>query len=112
MRKILGREIELQDASAHWVRCGFRGVKDGSGVSAAEGLRAAVLADMGLTIASEWMFAPELASGAVRRVLSDWTLPSLDLWAVFPAGRMASAKARQSASFVEAAMPGSHSETA
>jgi DNA-binding transcriptional LysR family regulator len=73
-------------------------------VSAAEGLRAAVLADMGLTITSEWMFAPELATGAVRRVLSDWTLPPIDLWAVFPAGRMASAKARQFASFVEKAM--------
>ena len=33
-------------------------------VSAAEGLREAVLADQGLTIASQWMFAPELASGA------------------------------------------------
>lgn len=75
-------------------------------VSAAEGLRAAVLADMGLAIASDWMFAPELASGAVRRVLKDWRLPPLDLWAIFPAGRMASAKARQFASFVEAAMGG------
>ncbi len=78
-------------------------------VSAAEGLRAAVLADMGLTIGSDWMFIPELASGAVRRVLTDWALPPIDLWAVFPAGRMASAKARQFASFVEAAMTGSYS---
>jgi DNA-binding transcriptional LysR family regulator len=77
-------------------------------VSAAEGLRAAVLADMGLTIASDWMFSPELASGAVRRVLTDWMLPPLDLWAVFPAGRMASAKARAFASFVEGALAGSH----
>ena len=81
-------------------------------VSAAEGLRAAVLADMGLTIASDWMFSPELASGAIRRVLDGWTLPPLDLWAVFPAGRMASAKARAFASFVEAAMAGSHSSKA
>ncbi|MDG3441209.1 LysR family transcriptional regulator [Nitrospirillum amazonense] len=73
-------------------------------VSAAEGQRAAVLADMGLTVASDWMFAPELASGAVRRVLGDWTLPSLDLWAVFPGGRMASAKAREFARFVEGVM--------
>ncbi|WP_035646911.1 LysR family transcriptional regulator [Bradyrhizobium sp. ORS 285] len=76
-------------------------------VSAAEGLRAAVLADMGLTIASDWMFSPELASGAVRRVLADWMLPPLDLWAVFPAGRMASAKARAFASFVESALANS-----
>jgi DNA-binding transcriptional LysR family regulator len=81
-------------------------------VSAAEGLRAAVLADMGLTIASDWMFGPELASGAVRRVLEGWTLPPLDLWAVFPAGRMASTKARHFASFVEAVMAGDYSEAA
>ncbi|MGU9852839.1 LysR family transcriptional regulator [Pseudomonas koreensis] len=67
-------------------------------VSAAEGLRAAVFADQGLTIASQWMFAPELASGAVRAVMSDWVLPDQDLWAVFPTGRMVSAKAR---AFVE-----------
>ncbi|MET3828131.1 DNA-binding transcriptional LysR family regulator [Sphingomonas sp. PvP055] len=81
-------------------------------VSAAEGLRAAVLADMGLTIASDWMFSPELASGAIRRMLDGWTLPPLDLWAVFPAGRMASAKARAFATFVEATMAGGHSEMA
>jgi len=71
-------------------------------LSAAEGIRAAVLADMGLTIASDWMFAPELANGDVERVLTDWTLPDLDLWALFPAGRLISAKARAFAGFVEA----------
>lgn len=81
-------------------------------VSAAEGLRAAVLANMGLAIASDWMFAPELATGAVRRVLVDWALPPLDLWAVFPAGRLASAKARQFASFVETVMAAGHTEAA
>jgi DNA-binding transcriptional LysR family regulator len=80
-------------------------------VSAAEGLRAAVLADMGLAIASDWMFAPEIESGAVRRVLTGWSLPPIDLWAVFPTGRMASAKARLFASFVEAAL-GAHSGAA
>ena len=70
-------------------------------VSAPEGLRAAVLADMGLAIASDWMFAPELADGTVVRVLPDWALPPLDLWAVFPTGRMATAKARAFADFVQ-----------
>lgn len=70
-------------------------------VSAAEGLRAAVLADQGLTIASQWMFAPELASGAVRAVMSDWVLPDQDLWAVFPTGRMVSAKARAFVEYME-----------
>jgi DNA-binding transcriptional LysR family regulator len=75
-------------------------------VSAAEGLRAAVLADIGLTVATEWMFTPELASGAVLRVLEDWSLPPIDLWAIFPTGRMASAKAREFANFVEASLAG------
>jgi DNA-binding transcriptional LysR family regulator len=70
-------------------------------VSAAEGIRAAVLADMGVAVVSDWMFAPELANGAVKRVLPEWALPPIDLWAVFPTGRLASAKARAFADFVE-----------
>jgi DNA-binding transcriptional LysR family regulator len=70
-------------------------------VTAAEGVRAAVLADMGLTIASEWMFSPELRSGAVRAVLLEWNLPALDLWAVFPTRRAATAKARAFVDFFE-----------
>jgi DNA-binding transcriptional LysR family regulator len=69
-------------------------------VSSAEGLRAAVLAHMGLTIASTWMFTPELANGTVRRVLADWDLPTIDLWAIYPTGRLASAKARAWVDFV------------
>lgn len=73
-------------------------------VSAAEGLRAAVLADIGVAIASDWMFAPELEDGRVVRLLPDWTLPPIDLWAVFPVGRMASARARAFANFVADAL--------
>jgi DNA-binding transcriptional LysR family regulator len=69
-------------------------------VSAAEGVRAAVLAGMGLAVASEWMFSRELASGQVKAVLTDWTIAPIDLWAVFPAGHIASAKARAFAAFV------------
>lgn len=72
-------------------------------VSTSEGLRAAVLGGMGLAIASEWTFTPELAHGAVRAVLTAWTLPLSDLWAVFPTGRMVNAKARAFATFVETA---------
>jgi DNA-binding transcriptional LysR family regulator len=78
-------------------------------VSAAEGLRAAVIGGMGFAIASEWMFAPELAAGSVRAVLAEWTLPTVDLWAVFPTGRMASAKARAFAAFVKAELQRPHS---
>jgi len=70
-------------------------------VNAAEGVRAAVLADMGLAISSEWMFEPELASGELQRVLTEWELPAVDLWAVYPGGRMASAKARAFIAYVE-----------
>jgi DNA-binding transcriptional LysR family regulator len=70
-------------------------------VTAAEGVRAAVLTHVGLTIASEWMFTPELRSGAVCAVLSEWSLPPLDLWAVFPTGRAATAKARAFVDFFE-----------
>ena len=64
-------------------------------ITAAEGIRAAVIAGLGLTAASRWMFAPELASGLVRQVLSDWMLPAVPVWSVYPAGRLASAKARE-----------------
>ncbi len=71
-------------------------------VSAGEAVRAAVLSGLGYAIASEWMFAPELASGAVRTVLAEWRLPPLDCWALFPAGRMMTAKVRAFANFVQA----------
>jgi DNA-binding transcriptional LysR family regulator len=70
-------------------------------VSAAEGVRAAVLANAGVAIASEWMFAPEIADGTVKVVLQDWELPRIDLWAVFPAGRTATVKARTFICFVQ-----------
>jgi DNA-binding transcriptional LysR family regulator len=73
-------------------------------VSAAEGVRAAVLANLGLAITSEWMFAPEIADGAVKVVLRDWELPRIDLWALFPAGRTATIKARTFTQFVEEIM--------
>jgi DNA-binding transcriptional LysR family regulator len=55
---------------------------------------------MGLTIASHWMFAPEIASGAVRLLLADWALPPMTLWAVYPTGRLASAKAKAFVGYV------------
>ena len=73
-------------------------------VSAMEGVREGVLAGLGFAIASEWAFAPELKSGSVISVLDDWSLPAVDLWAVFPTGRQASAKARVFASFIESQM--------
>ncbi|TXH32011.1 MAG: LysR family transcriptional regulator [Rhodospirillaceae bacterium] len=70
-------------------------------ITAAEGIREAVFHGLGLTISSEWMFSPELKTGKVKAVLTDWSLPPLNLWAVFPAGRQVGAKARTFVSFVE-----------
>jgi DNA-binding transcriptional LysR family regulator len=70
-------------------------------VSAAEGVREGVIAGLGFAIASEWMFAPELHSGSVISVLDDWSLPNVELWALYPTGRRASAKARAFVGFVE-----------
>jgi DNA-binding transcriptional LysR family regulator len=62
--------------------------------SAAEGVREAVLAGLGVAIVSKWMMAPELTEGRVVPILKEWRLPEIDLWAVFPAGRMPSARGR------------------
>jgi DNA-binding transcriptional LysR family regulator len=70
-------------------------------ISATEGLRAAVFADMGLAVASEWAFSPELKSGAVVAAMEDWMLPTIPLSALYPTGRLASSKARQFTAFVE-----------
>ena len=80
-------------------------------VTAAEGLREAVFANLGLAVCSEWIFSPELAAGLVRPALLDWELPRLDLRAVFPTGRMISAKAREFATFVESCIATASYET-
>jgi DNA-binding transcriptional LysR family regulator len=69
--------------------------------NAAEAVREAVFAGMGLAVASEWMFSRELVSGRVRRVLADWDLPPVGLWVGFPSGRNAGVKARAFATFIE-----------
>jgi DNA-binding transcriptional LysR family regulator len=74
-------------------------------VSAAEGVRAAVLANAGIAVVSEWMFAPEIADGSAKIVLADWELPGIDLWAVFPAGRAVTAKARTFVSSSKKVLP-------
>jgi DNA-binding transcriptional LysR family regulator len=70
-------------------------------VTAAEGVREAVNCDMALGVSSEWNFSPELRSGKVVAILDDWALPPTNLSAVYPAGRLASTKARAFVSFVE-----------
>jgi DNA-binding transcriptional LysR family regulator len=53
------------------------------------------------------MFAPELESGEVLSVLDDWTLPPIDLWVIFPSGRLTSTKARTFVKWFEKTISGS-----
>ena len=62
--------------------------------TAAEGVRAAVIAGLGFTICSRWIFAPELESGEVVPLLKDWRLPPDKLWVIYPSGQLTSTKAR------------------
>jgi len=62
--------------------------------TAAEGVREGVLAGLGVAMASRWMFAPELEDGRVVSLLEDWALSPVDLWAIYPAGRLPSSRAR------------------
>ena len=77
-------------------------------LSAAEGVREAVLAGQGFAVTSRWMFAPELASGAVVPVLKEWTLPPMDLWVIYPSGKLTSTKARAFVKWFESIMNESH----
>ncbi len=60
-----------------------------------------MIAGLGLAITSRWVMEPELESGSVIPVLSEWKLPNADLWALFPTGRMPTAKARAFVSWFE-----------
>jgi DNA-binding transcriptional LysR family regulator len=60
-----------------------------------------VFAGLGLAIGSAWGFERELAEGRVRAVLTDWSLPPSEFWAITPAGRQASAKSRAFIDFIE-----------
>jgi DNA-binding transcriptional LysR family regulator len=69
-------------------------------VNAAEGVRAALLAGLGCAIVSTAMVSDALADGRLEAALADWSLPSIDFWAVFPAQRRVSARARLFADFL------------
>jgi LysR family transcriptional regulator, regulator for bpeEF and oprC len=60
----------------------------------ADQIRAAVLSNLGLAHTPGWLFAPEIASGAVRLVLRDYEPAPLSIGAVHPAGRRLATKVR------------------
>ncbi|HEY0799233.1 MAG TPA: LysR substrate-binding domain-containing protein, partial [Steroidobacteraceae bacterium] len=82
-------------------------VPDRLSISAAEGVRAAVLAGLGLTVASRWMFGPEMESGEVLRVLGQYELDAVDLWAVLP-NRRTPARTRLFLDFVQRILTSPH----
>jgi LysR family transcriptional regulator for bpeEF and oprC len=53
----------------------------------AEAIRAAVLAGMGIGVAPGWLFAREMSTGEVTRVLRGFAPPPLPVSAVLPGGR-------------------------
>lgn len=63
-------------------------------ITAAEGIREAVIGGNGIAITPRWLVEPELKSGTLVTVLSDWELPIANLWALYPTGRLPTAKAR------------------
>lgn len=60
----------------------------------ADHIRTAVLCHLGLAHTPGWLFAPEIASGDVRRVLREHEPSPLPISAVHPAGRRLSTKVR------------------
>jgi LysR family transcriptional regulator for bpeEF and oprC len=60
----------------------------------AEQIRAAVLADLGLAHTPGWLFASEIASGAVRPVLTAFEPARLPISAVRPGARFLASKVR------------------
>jgi LysR family transcriptional regulator for bpeEF and oprC len=60
----------------------------------AEYLRAAVLAGLGIAHNASWLFAPELESGAVTRLLKDYVPDRNTINAVRPAGRRLPSKVK------------------
>jgi LysR family transcriptional regulator for bpeEF and oprC len=68
--------------------------KGGFRTNDAEQIRAAVLADLGLAHTPGWLFASEIASGAVRPVLTAFEPARLPISAVRPGARFLASKVR------------------
>ncbi len=71
----------------------------------AEQIRAAVLCGLGLAHAPGWLFAPEIASGAVLVVLRNHEPAPLPISAVYPSGRRMATKLRVFIDFLADVLP-------
>lgn len=63
-------------------------------VSSSAGVTACVLAGLGVAFGSGWMFNAELADGRLCRLLPEFSLPTIPIRVLFPAGRQPSKRAR------------------
>jgi len=63
-------------------------------VATGDGVIACVKAGLGIAVASRWMCRAELQTGELVSILSDYQLESIELHAVYPAGRRPSVKVR------------------
>ncbi|WP_022978245.1 LysR family transcriptional regulator [Nevskia ramosa] len=69
-----------------------------------EGATAAAVAGLGIMSTLEWGCRAELASGALVEVMVDWKMETVDIHAVFPAGRAAKPSARAFVDYFRAAL--------
>lgn len=95
--KIIGSPIST--ASAAWnFECDGHSVsvqiEPSLTVSQNEGAVAAAVAGLGIISSGFWGVEAEIDKGTLIPVLPDWTLPSVEVHAVFPAGRAAKPAAR------------------
>jgi DNA-binding transcriptional LysR family regulator len=72
--------------------------------TSATGVVACAAAGLGVAVASTWMCADELASGALTELLTNYTLDPISAFLVFPSGRQSSQKARVFANYLEQAV--------
>lgn len=68
-----------------------------------EGLRTAVLADLGIVVAPTWMFADELHDGRLECLLTDWPIEAVPVHLMYPARRLLPTRARLFMDYVAAA---------
>jgi LysR family transcriptional regulator for bpeEF and oprC len=71
----------------------------------AEEIRAAVLSGLGLAHTPAWLFAPEIASGAVQIVLREYELDPIPISVVYPPGRRLPTRVRVLIEFLAAVLP-------
>lgn len=73
-------------------------------VSSHEAIVSAALAGLGIAMTGLWGCRTELASGALVQVLREWDLGTVEVHAVFPAGRATKPAARAFAEYLESAL--------